>query len=219
LIAALPGIRAAGLHTSICTDQAIEVSHDAMRARFLFVAAKLPEMGDTAFLVLKKRKVDVLHYWHHLTVMVFCWQIVYLKFQDEGGDGTFFALMNSFIHWVMYGYYAATTYDKRFRVEAFAQCLTTAQILQMATGMAILVYRTISCGSVYVGNLAFGWIIYMSYFGLFLKYYFERYSGKKKSGGRKDTNGHNGGSDKKVTNGHNGGSDIKATNGHNGKSD
>ena len=139
---------------SICTDEEFlgelanrPIAQVAMRARFLFIIAKLAELGDTVFIVLRKRPLIVLHYWHHETVMVFCWQVcassqprvstpsahrhvrstpphtrlhplrhrqlVYVL--PRGGDGTYYALMNSFVHMVMYGYYAVTVYWKAIR--------------------------------------------------------------------------------------------------------
>jgi elongation of very long chain fatty acids protein 6 len=109
-----------GWHSRICTDDEFlgvmasrPEAQVAMRARFLFIIAKLAELGDTLFIVLKKRQLIVLHYWHHVTVLLFCWQIAYA--QPEGGDGTYFALMNAFVHMVMYGYYALTAQFKSVR--------------------------------------------------------------------------------------------------------
>ena len=143
-----------GWHSRICTDDEFlgvmasrPEAQVAMRARFLFIIAKLAELGDTVFIVLRKRPLIVLHYWHHETVMVFCWQVcassqprvstpsahrhvrstpphtrlhplrhrqlVYVL--PRGGDGTYYALMNSFVHMVMYGYYAVTVYWKAIR--------------------------------------------------------------------------------------------------------
>ena len=39
----------------------------------LFIFSKLPELFDTAFLVLQKKKVIFLHWFHHTTVLLYCW--------------------------------------------------------------------------------------------------------------------------------------------------
>eukprot|EP00299_Pterocystis_sp_00344_P011954 c5663_g1_i1.p1 GENE.c5663_g1_i1~~c5663_g1_i1.p1 ORF type:complete len:180 (+),score=29.65 c5663_g1_i1:41-541(+) len=39
----------------------------------LFMFSKLPELGDTVFLVLQKKDVIFLHWFHHLTVLLYCW--------------------------------------------------------------------------------------------------------------------------------------------------
>ena len=40
---------------------------------FLFVMSKFPELIDTAFIVLKKGDLIFLHWYHHITVLLFCW--------------------------------------------------------------------------------------------------------------------------------------------------
>ena len=40
---------------------------------FLFVLSKVVELGDTAFIVLRKQKLIFLHWWHHATVMIYVW--------------------------------------------------------------------------------------------------------------------------------------------------
>lgn len=38
----------------------------------LFIFSKIPELGDTVFLVLQKKRVIFLHWFHHVTVMLYC---------------------------------------------------------------------------------------------------------------------------------------------------
>ena len=39
----------------------------------LFIFSKFPELLDTAFLVLQKKRVIFLHWFHHTTVLLYCW--------------------------------------------------------------------------------------------------------------------------------------------------
>ena len=39
----------------------------------LFIFSKLPELIDTVFIVLRKRQLIFLHWYHHVTVLLFCW--------------------------------------------------------------------------------------------------------------------------------------------------
>lgn len=169
--------RAHGFKDGVCTDTYIEVSAAANLFRFFFVAAKLFEMGDTVWLVLRKKPVMLLHHYHHLTVMLYCWHIAYAKFSDEGGDGSYFATMNSFVHWVMYGYYAATCLG--FKNGLVALSITTMQILQMFVGIMLLAFKTATCDITFWQNVAFGWMIYGSYLVLFCQYFIGRYCRKK----------------------------------------
>ena len=40
---------------------------------FLFPLSKLPELVDTLFIVLRKTPLSFLHWYHHITVFVYCW--------------------------------------------------------------------------------------------------------------------------------------------------
>ena len=39
----------------------------------MFVLSKVPELGDTMFVVLRKQPLIFLHWYHHATVLVYCW--------------------------------------------------------------------------------------------------------------------------------------------------
>ena len=40
----------------------------------LFIYSKVPELIDTLFLILRSREVIFLHWYHHITVLLFCFQ-------------------------------------------------------------------------------------------------------------------------------------------------
>jgi len=71
---------------------------------WLFGLSKVAELFDTVFLVVRKREVPFLHWYHHTTVLSFAlfgmWCLA--------GPMFLFAIMNSFVHVVMYFYYALT---------------------------------------------------------------------------------------------------------------
>lgn len=39
----------------------------------MFVLSKVPELGDTVFIILRKQPLIFLHYYHHATVLVYAW--------------------------------------------------------------------------------------------------------------------------------------------------
>lgn len=39
----------------------------------MFVLSKVPELGDTLFIVLRKQPLIFLHWYHHATVLVYSW--------------------------------------------------------------------------------------------------------------------------------------------------
>uniref|UniRef100_A0A0K0CVW7 Elongation of very long chain fatty acids protein n=1 Tax=Angiostrongylus cantonensis TaxID=6313 RepID=A0A0K0CVW7_ANGCA len=46
----------------------------------LFAFSKVAELGDTLFLVLRKRPVIFLHWYHHAVVLIYCWHSGVLNF-------------------------------------------------------------------------------------------------------------------------------------------
>lgn len=39
----------------------------------LFSLSKVIELGDTAFIILRKQPLIFLHYYHHATVLIYTW--------------------------------------------------------------------------------------------------------------------------------------------------
>ncbi|CAI5731089.1 unnamed protein product [Hyaloperonospora brassicae] len=139
----------------------------------LFIFSKIPELGDTVFIVLRKKPLIFLHWYHHVTVLLFCWH----AFGTLSASGIYFVAMNFPVHAIMYFYYFLTACGYRPR---WARLVTIAQLSQMVVGVAVCglnVYymkQGIACG-VDPDNLKWGIIMYSSYFALFLKLFIERY--------------------------------------------
>lgn len=135
----------------------------------LFGLSKIPELLDTFFIVLRKRPLIFLHYYHHVVTLLYCWHGLGL----QAPNGGWFAAMNLVIHTLMYAYYAACAYGVRFGV-ATRQSITTLQILQMVLGIAIVVHNLVACNTLPT-NYIFGLVMYVSYVVLFTKLYIDSY--------------------------------------------
>lgn len=48
-----------------------------------FCFSKLPELIDTVFIVLRKQPLIFLHWYHHASVLVYCW----FSYQDYSSTG------------------------------------------------------------------------------------------------------------------------------------
>jgi len=141
----------------------------------LFVASKIPELIDTVFIVARKRPLIFLHWYHHVTVLLFCWS----AYSTMAGSGLYFVAMNFSVHALMYGYYC---------LQALKLCpkwfptvwITLAQILQMFIGTGVCVacwYYKLSgksCANDF-SNLCAGGIMYGSYLYLFCEFAVKRY--------------------------------------------
>jgi hypothetical protein len=139
----------------------------------LFIYSKFFELLDTVFLVLRRKPVSFLHWFHHATVLMYCWHAL----QYQMPTGIFFAAMNSVVHSVMYAYYtiAAVT-----RPPKWGMFVTIIQILQMFIGMFITAYHYYlikhvpNCNGS-MENLTAACIMYTAYMLLFVEFFVSRY--------------------------------------------
>lgn len=93
-------------------------------------------MLDTIFMALrnKRRQVSFLHIYHHTTVLIF-WGST-LVYNRGYAYGCFAALINSFIHFIMYSHYFITSIGYK---NPFKKYLTSIQIVQFYTGITVAI--------------------------------------------------------------------------------
>lgn len=97
---------------------------------WLFYFSKFIELLDTVFFIVRKKfsQVTFLHVFHHGVMPVSWWFGV--KFVP-GGFGTFHAMLNSFIHLIMYTYYGLSAAGPQFRKYLWwKRYITSLQIIQ-----------------------------------------------------------------------------------------
>jgi len=148
-----------------------------------FIYSKIPELLDTVFLVLQKKRVIFLHWFHHLTVLLYCWH----AHHHEISCGLWFAAMNYSVHAVMYTYYFLMTTRLRKYVKKVAPIITSLQLLQMVVGVTVTVIAATfvfedqaSCHAD-AGNLKLGLAMYASYLVLFAVLFHNLYIKKDSS--------------------------------------
>lgn len=139
----------------------------------IFTFSKFPELIDTVFIVLRKKPLLFLHWYHHITVLMICWD----SFAAGTSAGLLFAAMNYTVHAIMYAYYSGYL---PFRA-LWAPVITTLQILQMVLGVAI----TLRCGyfkfytdrPVAMSDISWlsFFVLYGSYLYLFVDFAVRRY--------------------------------------------
>ena len=81
---------------------------------WLFFISKFVELLDTVFFIMRKKfnQVSFLHVFHHGIMPVSWWFAVKLA---PGGFTTFHALLNSFIHFLMYTYYGVSALGEKYQ--------------------------------------------------------------------------------------------------------
>ncbi|CAH0493807.1 unnamed protein product [Peronospora farinosa] len=163
-----------GVYHSVCAPPTLHYGRGPVALWvLLFIFSKVPELLDTAFIVLRKKPLIFLHWYHHVTVLLFCWH----AFATLSASGIYFVAMNYSVHAIMYFYYFLTACGYR---PPWARLVTIFQLSQMGVGVAVCglnVYymkQGVTC-SVDPDNLKWGIIMYSSYFALFLKFFIERY--------------------------------------------
>ncbi|CAF1064931.1 unnamed protein product [Didymodactylos carnosus] len=108
------------------TPQAIRMT----RVCYLFYISKFIELMDTIFFIMRKNfhQVTVLHVLHHGIMPISWWFGVRFV---PGGFGTFHALLNSLIHFIMYLYYGLASLGPRFQKYLWwKKYMTSMQMLQ-----------------------------------------------------------------------------------------
>ena len=174
-----------GWKRSVCDS--IIVSGQGGLWSFLFCLSKAPELVDTYFIVLRKQKLIFLHWYHHVTVFIYCWY----SYSNITNAQQWFITMNYFVHSIMYSYYAVKA-SGTFRPPIWINMIITSlQLIQMVVGVWVNVYVYINmtldpnwyCDGKIETTYKFvylAFVMYASYFVLFAHFFYSVYLCKRK---------------------------------------
>ncbi|MFH4973458.1 hypothetical protein AB6A40_000167 [Gnathostoma spinigerum] len=145
-----------------------------------FAFSKVAELVDTFFVVMKKKPLIFLHWYHHAVVLIYSWNSAC----ELTAAGRWFIFMNYFVHSLMYSYYAVTSYGIRLP-RFLSMIVTTLQTTQMLIGVGIsmIVLKMKLNGKVCqqsMDNLALCFAIYASFAVLFMKFFYNSYMRPRK---------------------------------------
>ncbi|XP_012873046.1 PREDICTED: elongation of very long chain fatty acids protein 3 [Dipodomys ordii] len=140
----------------------------------LFLLSKVVELGDTVFIILRKRPLIFIHWFHHSTVLLY----TSFGYKNKVPSGGWFMTMNFGVHSIMYTYYtlkaAKMKYPRRLPI-----LITSLQILQMALGttFGILNYVWRQDHGCHTTTEHFFWsfVLYASYLILFAHFFYQTY--------------------------------------------
>lgn len=168
--------------------------------------SKVVEFLDTVFFILRKKnnQVSFLHVYHHATIFPIYW--ISVKWV-AGGQSFFWAMINSFVHVIMYSYYGVAALGPEYQKYLWwKKYLTRLQLAQFVAGMAHAAQsRAVGCD--YPPWMQWALIIYgATILLLFLNFYFHAYietTGKSRKKSSRDhvANGHVTSSGKSIANG------------------
>ncbi|GMR45287.1 hypothetical protein PMAYCL1PPCAC_15482, partial [Pristionchus mayeri] len=140
-----------------------------------FAWSKIFELGDTIFVILRKKKLIFLHWYHHAVVLVYVWHSA----REVVAGGRWFITMNYFVHSLMYAYYAISAAGFRLP-RSLSMTITALQTTQMLIGVAIsfIVFYLKLQGNIIqqsFENLYFCFAIYASFAVLFMNFFRKSY--------------------------------------------
>eukprot|EP00934_Nitzschia_sp_Nitz4_P003758 Nitzschia sp. Nitz4//scaffold82_size85912//74580//75605//NITZ4_005152-RA/size85912-processed-gene-0.17-mRNA-1//1//CDS//3329558868//3748//frame0 len=142
---------------------------------------KYLEFFDTVFMVLRGRmdQVSFLHVYHHVSI---AWAWWFAMYSWPGGDSYFGALLNSWIHVMMYSYYTLSL----LKISCpWKRYLTQCQLLQFCTvvlysfASAYMHYKQQDLETLHVWCLIVQVFEMTSLFVLFMAFYSRAYQQKK----------------------------------------
>uniref|UniRef100_A0A1I8EJ93 Elongation of very long chain fatty acids protein n=2 Tax=Wuchereria bancrofti TaxID=6293 RepID=A0A1I8EJ93_WUCBA len=147
---------------------------------FAFATSKVVELGDTIFLLMRKKPLIFLHWYHHAVVLIYSWNAAI----ELTASGRWFIMMNFFVHSIMYAYYSITALGIRLP-KLLSMCVTVLQTSQMLVGVLISIVvlkqklKNAICQQS-MDNLALSFAIYSSFAVLFIRYFYDAYMKPKK---------------------------------------
>ncbi len=173
-------LREGGLALSVCQTP-IYTEPTLCLWLYLFILSKMVELGDTAFIVLRKTPLTFLHCYHHFTVLLYCWCL----YSAGAAIGHWFSCMNLGAHTVMYSYYAVKGSGYNVPL-SISKCVTTLQMTQFFFGLGCNFYayylklNGMDCAlsrNIYYTSM----VMYGSYSFLFANFFYQRYIKKRKT--------------------------------------
>jgi len=168
-----------GFYRSICVRE--NFNESSAFWGWLYMCSKIVEFGDTFFIILRKKPLIFLHWWHHITVLNAVW-ITSFHFDPVG---RWFGIVNLGVHSLMYTYYALKSVNV-YIPKKISMTLTTLQIGQMVWAVYLNLY------SIYLkhsgrecarddAGVKVHFACYLSYLILFSNYFYKVYFGKRRA--------------------------------------
>jgi len=172
-----------GFHHSVCYAS-YRTNNVCGFWAWAFGLSKVVELGDTVFIVLRKQPLIFLHWYHHITVMVYTWY----SCGEYIAPSRWFISVNLFVHSFMYSYYGLRALGYRIP-KPIAISITSIQLLQMVVGVTVNVYayhaknNGLDCVISY-RNILSSLLMYSSYFVLFAIFFYNAYLNKSNKSAR-----------------------------------
>ncbi|GAB5590292.1 Fatty acyl-CoA elongase/Polyunsaturated fatty acid specific elongation enzyme [Umbelopsis nana] len=193
----VPIVAKNGIFFAICSPQAWTQKLELLY--YLNYLVKYWELFDTVFLVVKKKKLEFLHWFHHSMTALLC----YTQLVGSTSVSWVPIVLNLTVHVLMYWYYFRTAGGARIWWKKY---LTTMQIIQFVIDLFVIYFCTYTHFAFAYSSLPtfgdcsgsenaayFGCALLSSYLLLFINFYAKTYkkgdAGKKVDGAAAHSNG------------------------------
>lgn len=159
----------------VCDKAFVEKQPQLVFWLTIFLFSKMWELGDTMLIILRKRNLMFMHWYHHITTLLMMW---YAMFR-EASIGVFYFYLNVIVHSFMYTYFVAKLMDIKIP-KTIAMFITTIQTLQMMVGMILCVWvfwlfsNNYECDTPVDASIYFT-LMYISYLYMFSHLFYVHY--------------------------------------------
>ncbi|GMS95950.1 hypothetical protein PENTCL1PPCAC_18125, partial [Pristionchus entomophagus] len=162
---------------TLCYNDDLYTNKVSGYVTWLFIMSKGPELIDTVFLVLRKRPVIFMHWYHH-SVTFLLGQVFFTEFVPWARWGI---LINLMVHTVMYFYYGLRAWGVKTD-RWVSKMITCTQITQFISGFyfagrVLFMYLTdeLDDCQAKVQKMGLGCIVIFTYLYLFCQYFHKTY--------------------------------------------
>ncbi|KAI3387164.1 hypothetical protein SNEBB_008182 [Seison nebaliae] len=140
--------------------------------------SKLIEFMDTILMVVRKKEnqITFLHYFHHYSMFLIWWCVMTWI---PSGQSSFGAMINSFIHVIMYSYYALSSIPSMRKHLWWKKYITKAQLIQFVLTFCHTTHALVTGCNYPKWGLWLLSIYCLILFTLFSNFYIHAYRSKK----------------------------------------
>uniref|UniRef100_A0A914UXE6 Elongation of very long chain fatty acids protein n=1 Tax=Plectus sambesii TaxID=2011161 RepID=A0A914UXE6_9BILA len=172
-----------GLTDSYCKINRSYTDNRAGYWTFLWVVSKIPELVDTIFIVLRKKPLMFMHWFHHVLTGYFA----FISYSADNAYMIWIVYLNYTVHAFMYSYYFLRSLRIRVPPQV-ARMITASQIVQFLITHVVMIhlaYITLVQGrqcDVTLKSYLVGAFMELAYLFLFSRFYYISYiagGGKK----------------------------------------
>ncbi|KAI8930044.1 ELO family [Entophlyctis helioformis] len=160
-----------GIDEIFCTSDSESMRGLLQYTMYMYYLSKFVELFDTVILVLKKKPVIFLHWYHHAIVMLMVWSWL----QYDVAFATQGMIANTLIHVFMYYYYYASSLGRNVWYKKY---ITTGQIVQFTLSFVLsmpYIYYHSKKGCSGWNAFVFSMAINGSFLALFIDFYRRTY--------------------------------------------